>query len=293
MLAGLNPAQAQFGQETHSEAALVPESTSIQPGKPFTIALRISLENGWHTYWRNPGDSGYPVRLTWKLPAGFKAGPIQWPAPSRFPAPPLVTYGYEDEVWLLSQIMPPANLTAGKEVSIGAKADWLACREQCVPAGANLTVRLGVSDSAPVPDPKWSEAFTAARGRLPHTLKEAGYTARVERTAVKTGKANLELRLESTFGSPVSGGQLAGAYFYSAESAVIAHAAPQKLIVGNQAFRLVLKPSDEAEAPAKRLQGVLVLPSAGRKGLAVWIDSPVTVVPAKPAPVSKAKLVSG
>src|SRR4028118_2315268 len=96
--------QGQKDTSPHSEAALIAETTSIQPGVPFTVALRLKMDEHWHSYWRNPGDSGTPIGITWNLPPGFKAGPIQWPHPQRIALPPLVSYGYENEVWLLTQI---------------------------------------------------------------------------------------------------------------------------------------------------------------------------------------------
>ena len=83
------------------EAELVPAAAAAPfPARRSTVALRLKMRDGWHTYWRNPGDSGLPTTLDWKLPAGVKAGPIEWPAPHALPAGPLVNYGYEGEVLL-------------------------------------------------------------------------------------------------------------------------------------------------------------------------------------------------
>jgi thiol:disulfide interchange protein DsbD len=82
----------------HVEAELVAATAGLVPGEPVTVALRLSMEKGWHTYWQNPGDSGLPTTLAWKLPAGIEAGPIEWPAPRELPVGPLVNYGYEGEV---------------------------------------------------------------------------------------------------------------------------------------------------------------------------------------------------
>ena len=74
---------------------------SAPPGfraQPTTVALRLKMKPGWHVYWQNPGDSGLPTTIDWKLPSGFAAGPIQWPAPHALPAGPLINYGYEGEV---------------------------------------------------------------------------------------------------------------------------------------------------------------------------------------------------
>jgi len=79
------------------EAELQSARAAIQPGETFRIALRLKVRPEWHTYWRNPGDSGAPTTLDWTLPAGFKAGPIGWPVPKVLPVGPLVNYGYEGE----------------------------------------------------------------------------------------------------------------------------------------------------------------------------------------------------
>src|SRR5512140_3800024 len=79
----------------HVEAELVSERSAIVPGEPVTVALRLTMDRGWHTYWQNPGDSGLPTTLAWKLPAGMRAGSIQWPAPQALPVGPLVNFGYE------------------------------------------------------------------------------------------------------------------------------------------------------------------------------------------------------
>ncbi len=69
----------------HVEAQLLPERTHAQPGKPMTVGLRLQMIPHWHTYWKNPGDSGLPTRIKWTLPAGWTAGDIQWPHPKNLP----------------------------------------------------------------------------------------------------------------------------------------------------------------------------------------------------------------
>src|SRR5664279_5701955 len=125
----------------HVEAELVPERTAFVPGQTTTVALRLRMEDGWHTYWQNPGDSGLPTTLAWTLPAGVTAGPIQWPAPHALPVGPLVNYGYEGEVLHLVELKATPALAAGN-ATLKARADWLVCRETCIPDGADLTLVL-------------------------------------------------------------------------------------------------------------------------------------------------------
>src|SRR5262245_30545395 len=87
-------------QTDHVEAELVAERTAIETGKPMRVGLRLKMDPEWHTYWRNPGDTGLPTTIEWKLPEGFKAGDIEWPAPQRIDVQSFANYGYESEILL-------------------------------------------------------------------------------------------------------------------------------------------------------------------------------------------------
>lgn len=153
----------------HVEAELVPAKTALVPGQALTVALRLAIGKGWHTYWQNPGDSGLPTTLDWRLPGGIKAGPMEWPAPQLLPAGPLLNYGYENEVLHLVTLTPPPDLPTGHDVTLAARADWLVCKEICIPEGADLTLRLPVASTA-TPDPRWGTPIEAARAALPRPL---------------------------------------------------------------------------------------------------------------------------
>jgi hypothetical protein len=84
----------------HLKVQLVSDGDSVQPGKPLRVGLRFELEQPWHIYWRNPGDSGEPPRVRWRLPAGFQAGELQWPAPERLGSGTVIDYGYQGSVLL-------------------------------------------------------------------------------------------------------------------------------------------------------------------------------------------------
>ena len=107
------------------------------PLSPITVGIRFKPEPGWHIYWSNPGDSGMPPSVKWKLPAGFSAGSLRFPFPEKILTPPLVSYGYQHETVLLAEIHPPADWKGGP-VKLGAELDWLVCKEACLPGGAQL-----------------------------------------------------------------------------------------------------------------------------------------------------------
>lgn len=180
--AGQSTAAAAPDTTPYSEARLVSEVRSVRPGSAFTVALVIDLDPGWHTYWRNPGDSGTPAILEWSLPAGFRAGEVRWPAPRRVPAPPLMAYAYTGRVLLLTDIAVPAEARPGTTAHVGLSAEFLVCREICLPAEVTRSLDLPVATDGGAPDPLWEPAFAATRTRLP--LESTTWRAEARPTAV-------------------------------------------------------------------------------------------------------------
>ena len=154
------PGPRQVQAELHSSRA------AVAPGETFTIVLRETINPGWHTYWRNPGDSGEPTTLTWTLPAGWRAGEIQWPAPEAVPFSILVNYGYEGEVLFPVEVSVPANARPGSTVTLNAAAYWLVCSDVCVPEDATLTLDVPVAAQGR-DDPQWATRIAAAVANTP------------------------------------------------------------------------------------------------------------------------------
>ena len=150
----------------HVEVELIAERTSIQPGVAITVGLRMSLDRDWHTYWKNPGDAGMEPAIEWRLPPGFRAGPIQWPAPQRIAVGPLVNFGYSDGVLFPVRITVPERIAADR-VTLQAKVDWLVCADVCINGCATVELELAVAAAAPEADERWAELFATTRARLP------------------------------------------------------------------------------------------------------------------------------
>ncbi|HTB33323.1 MAG TPA: protein-disulfide reductase DsbD domain-containing protein, partial [bacterium] len=124
------------------KASLIAETRGFQPGKDLVVALRLDQDPGWHTYWRDPGDAGLATDVSWSLPKGVKAGPLLWPKPQVFKDPGgLVAYGYEGHSTLVSVIHVPASYDKD-ELSIKAQANWLACKDVCIPGNAGVSLVL-------------------------------------------------------------------------------------------------------------------------------------------------------
>ncbi|HEV2147698.1 MAG TPA: protein-disulfide reductase DsbD domain-containing protein, partial [Longimicrobiaceae bacterium] len=152
---------------------------SVRPGEPFTVGLHVTLDEGWHTYWKNAGDAGNGLLATWSLPSGFSADSFAYPIPERIPYPPLVNYGYSNEVVFLATITPPADLEAGRPVRLTLSADFLVCEDVCLPAQAERSLDLPVRDAPPTAS---GDAALIRRyaDRLP--VEHAQWTARAART---------------------------------------------------------------------------------------------------------------
>ncbi|MEO8133582.1 MAG: thioredoxin family protein [Betaproteobacteria bacterium] len=163
-------------QTDHVEAELVAEQNAVVPGKPLLAGLRLKMDEHWHTYWRNPGDTGLPTVIRWQLPTGFKAGEIDWPAPQRIDIGPFANYGYENEVVLPVRIEVPEGIAPGTRIPIKAHAEWLVCREQCIPGEAELDLDLVAATSSQA-DGRWSGLFAQASANRPVRIDDLNWTA--------------------------------------------------------------------------------------------------------------------
>src|SRR5262249_30267197 len=137
-------ARAQATHAPHVRVSLISDAAAIAPRQQFTVGLVQTIEPGWHTYWRNPGDSGDATKIAWRLPPRFVAGDIRWPAPERMPVAFLMNYGYAGEVILPVAMTAPASLPVGRQVTLSADVSWLVCSDICVPEQATVTLTLPV-----------------------------------------------------------------------------------------------------------------------------------------------------
>jgi DsbC/DsbD-like thiol-disulfide interchange protein len=216
------------------KARLVSETGAIGPGQSIWVALELNIRDGWHTYWRNPGDSGQATTLAWTLPPGFTAGDIVWTTPHRFDLPPLVNYGYAGHAVHLVKITAPRELKSGSVALLQAKAGWLVCSDVCIPEDAQLQLKLPTVESAAAVDPKDAALFTAARSDLPNP-QPAATGARIE-----DGK--LKLTLGSAWGATLP--QITSLAFFPYDEGGIEYGAPQTLTRSKDAVELAIKVGD-------------------------------------------------
>jgi thiol:disulfide interchange protein/DsbC/DsbD-like thiol-disulfide interchange protein len=143
----------------------------VQAGQPVWVGLQLTHQPEWHTYWRNPGDSGLPTQIELNLPAGITAGEVQWPLPQKLKAGNLTNYGFEKTVLLAV----PLTVThafkpnASQTLDLQVHANWLVCRLECIPQEGDFALRIPVNSSyAPQ-----AAAFDALQAQQPQSLPNA------------------------------------------------------------------------------------------------------------------------
>jgi thiol:disulfide interchange protein DsbD len=229
-------------------AHLASEVTSVGPGQVFWVALALDIRDGWHTYWRNPGDSGQATKLVWTLPAGFSAGDIVWTTPHRFELPPLVNYGYAGHAVHLVRMVAPQSLAAGAPITLSAKASWLVCADICVPESADLHLSLAQSSAAGPIDPAEASLFAAARSDLA-SAAPAAVAARIQ-------DGRLIIALGKEWGATLA--QIKSLQFFPYDEGGIDYAAPQTLARTGNGIELSMKLGYQPAASGSSVRGVLV-----------------------------------
>lgn len=269
IIAGTASSDAAPVRTAHVEAELVAEQSALVPGRANAVALRLSMERGWHTYWRNAGDSGLPTTIAWKLPDGVKAGPIQWPAPRAMPVGPLVNYGYEGEVLLLTDLSTVPDFPSGRTVTIAARADWLVCKEICIPEGADLSLTLPVvADAGQVQrDSRWGDGFAKTRTTLPQPADDWKVSANGHDSTVELRLAPAATRDSVT--------DIASVHFFPYVEGQIEASGRQSLARQGADLSLSLPVASQRVGDFKRVAGVVVSTDAAGAVHAIAIDVPL------------------
>ncbi len=145
--------------------AVYAEHSRLRAGMTTTLAFRLRHDPHWHTYWQYPGDSGLPSKLKLRLgEAAAVATELQWPVPIPLEVGGIHNVGYEGELWLLADIVVPAN--AQKSLKLAAELSWLVCKEECIPGRSEFVLALPVAD-AEIVDDAHRQFFAQARAALP------------------------------------------------------------------------------------------------------------------------------
>lgn len=168
-------------------------------------ALHITLNDGWKTYWRAPGDAGIPPQFAWSASRNLSGVAVSWPTPKRIMQSGVQTIGYEHALTLPLTLTPKR---AGKAIRLAGEVTIGVCKDVCVP----MTLKL--SQDLPLNQTKRDPRIVAALADRPYTAAEA----KVGRVACRVSPLTDGLHLRAEVDLPKTGGR---------ELAVIETANPQ------------------------------------------------------------------
>ncbi len=251
VISGGHSLYAEVVYDAHVHAELISELKAIQPGVLFWLALKMEMDDSWHTYWKNPGDSGLSTHIQWDLPTGFRVSEIYWPYPQRIEQPPLTSFGYTSEILLLAKVTPPQDLTEGNPIRIQSHANWLACQISCIPGKGDFAIDLPVSrpqDQTQI-NPAWIEQFAQARLRVPSEVVPWALQASAEGNkvvlSILSGQGDL--------------GVFSEVYFFPEQGDLLNHSSKQVWEQFNNGQRLTLTRSVISSPNIQSLKGILFL----------------------------------
>ncbi len=230
---------------------LIAKQSSIRPGETIDVGLYFVPDKDWHVYWVNPGDAGMPPKLTWSLPEGFTAGDIKWPAPTRIDMYPLSSYGYIGDILYPVTMQTPETLSGGDSITMEVFAEWLVCKEKCLPGEANLSLTLPVVQTTQVPDSRWGDLFERTYAEIPKPLPDSWQLA----ATLSSSPITLDIDVGA---SRLSDPEFE---FYPLEKGTIDHGAEQQTTGEDSLFRLGMVRSPYSLDDPVQLSGVLKVAS--------------------------------
>lgn len=229
----------------HTRLELIAESASVAPGGKAALALVLTPEPGWHTYWKNPGGAGVEVQAKWTLPATATVSGLRYPVPKTFLVSGIMNYVFEGETALLADLGFAGGMAAGTKLPVRLHVDYLVCDDTiCVPEAADLALDLVAGDGAPGPS---AARFDRARQALPRPVD---WPARFSRDGDR-------FRLAVPLAMPA---EVRGAYFFPETDGVLDYDAPQDVRIDGKTLIVdTLAGYDDA---LTRVAGVLKLDMA-------------------------------
>lgn len=168
LLAAVSAANAQFGFGAATKVALKLDAQTARPGDTVVAALQMSMPEGYHTYWVNPG-TGLPTEIEWTLPEGLTAGEIQWPAPEKYEDTVSGGYVYHGDAYLLIPIKVGEAVSNGA-VELKGAVSWLECKTSCIPGSGDVSAKLTIG-SERVASAEAS-SFDEWRNRIPKKVAD-------------------------------------------------------------------------------------------------------------------------
>ena len=150
--------------ENIAKISLLTETNNIS--EPFYVGIYFDMEQDWYIYWKNPGDAGIPVEVSWEVPDGFSISELIYPTPERFDTQGMISYGYKNEALILAKVTPEQQGHGIPAPVISARVSWMVCKESCILEEG--TTGINIKESNPQP-----ETFERFRQKLPKSVDQS------------------------------------------------------------------------------------------------------------------------
>ena len=264
-------AQAQvFGE-------LVLAEEGAQPGSRTTVALKLTHDPGWHTYWVSPGI-GEATSISWALPDGWVASNIDWPVPVKIytEAGVVSGHGFEGIAYLPIDLIVSPDASVGETVTLGASVKWLMCEyEICIPGGADLELALPIVDETPAPNTVVQAALAVT------SMPEAGENFEIAATRVGA-LMTLTVAGRTSFTDP---------HFFSFDE-LVWHDAVQEYEFSDGKLEVTLPIDSYYEPEITTLSGVLAFTDGEGLYRGLLINAPLTTANSTGSGAAPAKSVT-
>ncbi len=264
-------AQAQVAGE------LVSADKGAQPGSRTAVALKLTHDPGWHTYWVSPGI-GEATSIEWTLPEGWIASDIDWPVPVKIytQAGDVSGHGFEGVAYLPLDLIVSADAPVGETVTLGANVKWLMCEyEICIPGGAELELALPIVGETPTPNADVQAALAAT------PMPEAGEGFEI--SATRDGELmTLTVEADAEFSDP---------HFFSFDE-LVWHDAVQEYALSDGKLEATLPIDSYYEPEITTLSGVLAFTDGDGHYRGLLINAPLTTANSTGVGAASAKNVT-
>ncbi|MEL6686471.1 MAG: thioredoxin family protein [Pseudomonadota bacterium] len=206
------------------EASLLSSHYRVAPGQTFQIALKTELDDQWHTYWQNPGDSGEPVQISWVVPETVSTGDIVWPLPAPIPTGPIINYGFEGAPLFPVPFTVADDAPIGSLIEVQADVYYLVCKDICIPEDGTLRLVLQVAETSEINDTN-AAAIAEAIDTAPRAIEAQG--------AMQANEGALSIQF-----ADLPEGDFSEAYFFPYDNTILTHSDPQVVTVGTDGIQI-------------------------------------------------------
>lgn len=228
-------------------AKLVVDSYSPEKDSTITLGVFINLQDDWHIYWRNPGDSGLPTEIDLTLPKEITASEIKFPIPQKFSSDEIVNYGYEHQVLFLFDLYVPKNYNS-KELIVSAKITSLICKEQCKAFDTTVAINLDLSKDF-IAEKNISSLFESTEKMLPMQNQSLSIIAET-----RSNYTYLKIFVNENEKQIIKNIQ-----FYPYETGVYKNSVKQSITLKENYFEILLEPDQFRVTDPQTINGIIII----------------------------------